>query len=290
MNLKAVFIAISSSLLLTPGISAQELPAVLDSARAISFSDPEAAIRLYERAAFFSNEDSVVSYCREQAAGICFRRGEYALAGKYYRQLSALCDDDSLRKHFLLSYGLCCLLTGEYEQVWNALDTNTFPVTEPDLFFYKATLYNGFAYELSSQYEKAGACFRMLYPLLNEQDSATLARLNRSMLRSSVKNPRTALVMSLMLPGAGQLYANAYGEAINSFAVNGFFITISVFTGLTYTLADGMLTGYMTVPRYYLGGARKAGELARKRNKQKAKALFEKHRKFFQAAEMNLNR
>lgn len=85
-------------------------------------------------------------------------------------------------------------------------------------------------------------------------------------------NSKWAMVMSAVLPGAGQLYANEPKEALNSVLINSIFIYYSIRIAALYSPLDAFIAVLPWFQRYYVGGYNRASVLARERmylNRQK---------------------
>lgn len=84
-----------------------------------------------------------------------------------------------------------------------------------------------------------------------------------------LKNKRKAQVMSLVTPGLGQTYAGKPWRGLTSFVLVGGALTYGVFTVIEGYYVSGILTGGGVAWRFYMGGARYAGQLVDARNAKK---------------------
>lgn len=78
-------------------------------------------------------------------------------------------------------------------------------------------------------------------------------------------NSRAAMIMSALLPGAGQLYAHEPGEALNSVLINSVFVFYSIRIAALYSPLDAFIAVLPWFQRYYMGGYNRASVLARGR-------------------------
>ncbi len=92
--------------------------------------------------------------------------------------------------------------------------------------------------------------------------------------RVAKKNPKTARVLSMILPGAGQFYAGDIKNGLNSLLLNALLGFWFVTTGLAYTFVDAAATVTPWLFRYYGGGIRRAGEIVEKKEGRAASEDF----------------
>lgn len=81
--------------------------------------------------------------------------------------------------------------------------------------------------------------------------------------RSEKLKPGLAYVFSVFVPGSGQLYAGFPEEAINSFVLNGVLVFVYFNVLLTFGIFEAAILIYPWFMRYYNGGYKRAGDLAR---------------------------
>jgi tetratricopeptide (TPR) repeat protein len=91
-----------------------------------------------------------------------------------------------------------------------------------------------------------------------------------------LRKPRTALLLSLFLPGSGQVYAGKPGRALASIALQGAALTFGIISIMHGYYFEGAFTGVSLFLRFYSGGARHAAYLVEKRNEKRNDAVKEK--------------
>ncbi len=94
-------------------------------------------------------------------------------------------------------------------------------------------------------------------------------------------NPRTARLLSMIIPGAGQFYAGDIKNGINSFLLTGAFIALGITVALNYSILDGIASAVPWFQRYYMGGYQRAENIARNRLRQKQDAVYQQVLKLF---------
>ena len=81
-------------------------------------------------------------------------------------------------------------------------------------------------------------------------------------------SPQKAQILSLLLPGLGQLYQKDYHNAGNAFFVNGSLIGATIITAHFYNWPQAALFWIFYVPHYYLGNGRSSRDLALQKNEK----------------------
>lgn len=81
--------------------------------------------------------------------------------------------------------------------------------------------------------------------------------------RSERLKPGLAYLFSVFVPGSGQLYAGFPDEALNSFVLNGVLVFVYFNVLLTFGVFEAAILIYPWFMRYYNGGYKRAGKLAR---------------------------
>ena len=101
-----------------------------------------------------------------------------------------------------------------------------------------------------------------------------------------LRSEKTARLISLLVPGLGQLYAGKPGRAISSLLLTGAaggFAALCFITG--YPL-EGIFTGAGLFFKFYTGGSRYAGLLASNRNRILRNSVKEKIKFMVQKIEL----
>ncbi len=89
-------------------------------------------------------------------------------------------------------------------------------------------------------------------------------------------NPHTAWMLSLFIPGAGQFYSGEYKEAINSAALLGGLVYLTVSFATKYSFVEAIVVILPWFQRYYIGGSNKAERLALEKQLSKRNAIYQK--------------
>jgi hypothetical protein len=84
-----------------------------------------------------------------------------------------------------------------------------------------------------------------------------------------LRSSQTARILSLFLPGTGQLYCGKPWRALSSVLLQGAAATFAVISIMHGFYFEGIFTGAGLFLRFYTGGARYAGRLAEEKNEKK---------------------
>jgi TM2 domain-containing membrane protein YozV len=156
------------------------------------------------------------------------------------------------------------------------LELLSLPKTLPEPWKSRKHLYLGAAHFSIREFELAR---QDLLPLFGPDDSAQKAefeKLFRQAERVARKSPKTARLLSMFLPGAGQFYAGDIKNGLNSLLLNGLLGYWFVATGINYSFIDAGATVTPWLFRYYGGGIRRAGEILETKKEERLKKTFQK--------------
>jgi tetratricopeptide (TPR) repeat protein len=109
----------------------------------------------------------------------------------------------------------------------------------------------------------------------SQTDKEQISKVIEELIKSK-RNPRVFALMSLIVPGSGQLINGDVKNAVNSILLTASLAGLFYFTATAYTILDAYITVFPWFQRYYLGGASKSYKSTVTRNKRiKDKAYLE---------------
>lgn len=274
MKLKQVLVVllINVQCLLALRTVAQSVVYLADSAETISATYPKIAEDLYERAIYFNQNDSLAFILHNKIATLLIQQNKMQDAAWHYKKAAYI----NPIPQAILMQSWSCLWNNQPTEAINSLDTALFWDEFDSAQKVEATLILGLSFEKIEDIDMAFAYYNRLTPLLKPGQINELNSLNLELGNLKLKNIKFAYMLSAVIPGLGQLYAGYPKEAINSFTLNGLLITGLVITSFNYTWFDGLLAFGMWLPRYYIGGIKLAGKLAKQKNLDKKNLLFQK--------------
>jgi len=95
------------------------------------------------------------------------------------------------------------------------------------------------------------------------------------------KSPRTALILSTIIPGAGQIYTGEFSKGINILLLNGAIGYLMIYRLIRHDYLNAIIIYYLLFRRYYLGAKWRAAMAAREYNLRKNRKLAEEVLKQF---------
>jgi tetratricopeptide (TPR) repeat protein len=279
--LKRLFTILISSLLFYP-LQAQQIHLVK------SFADEQylagnysSALKEYQRVLLF-DEEKIYNDIYARVASICFGQQNFEDAIRYFNLAWRAEKNDSLKSELAFIKVTCLFKQQDY---FLAL-TDLFDMPDYGSTYIKnkKDLYFGISYFGLDDYKSSLASLSQIL------DSTGIQKLNQifvDYLKFRKKfRPEKVEMMSMFLPGLGQIYVGDFGSGINSIVLLSAIAVYAVYTTINYGFIDGVLLLSSWFYRYYSGGSAKAGNLAQaKIAKKKAKvyaeilSLVDSHRK-----------
>ncbi len=216
------------------------------------------AVKEYQRYLFYTRNENP-EILLKLAYGL-YEEGDHELALQYYEQIYFLTDKPTIR--------FTCRLT-EIQHFINIRQYNKALVSlfslEPairELYPEVIHLYTAISYFGLEDYERSLSSFLQIV----EGDSIAeekIRELFSDPRRFHKPNPNTIGILSLFIPGLGQMISGDFKEGLNSLILVGGLGTGMVIVALRYSLLDAVLTLLPWYQRYLLGGSDKAEEIAR---------------------------
>lgn len=215
------------------------------------------AIKEYKRLLFFDKE-GLFNYTAYNQIALCYKYGGKLENAFNYFSL-ALTKANSNREIFECKLNLCRLniienKTKNAHRILNELENDSlFVAYQEEIKYWRAWI---FFYE--KDYENASLIFHQL----NEIELFELSKQNQEQSLSINK----AKILSMILPGAGQIYSENYLSGIGSFIWNliAGYLTINAFA--SERIFDGIVLTNILWMRFYRGNLENAEKLAEKKN------------------------
>jgi hypothetical protein len=140
----------------------------------------------------------------------------------------------------------------------------------------KQAFYLGLAYFQSEQFEQSEAAFLSYFPPEEKESRTAITTLFQQNNRLEKRyNPKTAMWMSIFLPGLGQLYIGEYEAALNSMILVGGLAVLFGYTANTLGIIDAFVSVMPWYQRYFFGGSDGASRLASEKILRKRAELYQ---------------
>lgn len=142
-------------------------------------------------------------------------------------------------------------------------------------FQQKQYFYFGIAYFGNHEFEESHRNFAALFDSNDLHYLSQLEALFEENEKIERINPKTAQIMSLIIPGSGQIYAGDIKSGINSFLLNGTLMYLFMLTADYTTFLDASIIVYPWFFRYYIGGFKNAGTIAENKKAEKRSMVYQ---------------
>lgn len=229
------------------------------------------ALRSLQRIAFFQRENPT-SDLYFKIAQCKLKTGDYKKAAVYFDRSYFLAQNQVEIERSLFGK-IACLV---HLKDWNETLAEIY-AEEDDLTFEskkRATFYKGLSHFALEDFEASEKAFQNC---ISEEDTlrkTIIAELFEDERRLHYPNPKTAKILSIITPGAGQFYAGDYKNGFNSLLLNGGLLALGIRMAYTYSVLDVFITVFPWSQRYYSGGYERAEKLAKKERAFRRKELF----------------
>lgn len=218
------------------------------------------AMNEYQRALFFC--------ARDQKADLSLKTAECCFASKDFRRARMFLDSAvhyAENSDFATRCEMKKILSFMMEDNFGyaLYHLNNLQVDSSLSAYSTKSLYQGICFFGLEQYDKSYEFFLNSIPKTDTQKRNQLKMLYASAKKMNRPNSSIAMVMSIVLPGMGQVYSGDIKNGLNSFLLLG---------GMAYLATSTLVPNpVIVVPfflKYYLGGIVKAGEAAKKKRMQ----------------------
>lgn len=218
-------------------------------------NDREGAFLLLDKALFVLGDSAGWIYGVEKAK-LCMAQNNFKRAAQLWENATdyAPTPQDFTEILFLQLY--CFIKTGDTSSFFNVYHDIS------DEYIIKKVQYATLHLIQSGRIDSA----RHLYTnIFGNALSSEFRFCKKAMKKSTTK----AMIMSAILPGAGQAYIGDWKDGLNSLALNTVMMALTYSTVVTYTPVDGVLLMSPWLLRYYAGGIKNL-KLKNKQHQEKA--------------------
>jgi len=231
----------------------------------------ELSIENFNRVLFFepNYNSSETSYKLAE----CYKAvGNYKKSLKIYDIAYFVTNSDSIKSEILFRKTELYILSGDYNFALVEL-FNLNPVLS-EYFRSKSNFYYGVIYFQTEDFVKSHNYFAALADSTDIQYAVTLNNIFKETPKLDRYNPKVTKIMSLIIPGLGQLYVGDYKNAANSFGL--VVASLALFNSVAgnYSLLDAYLTVFPWYQRYYLGGYKATGRITLQKRQEKKNEIY----------------
>lgn len=264
---RLIYSVLIFSLFRSVTVRAQDVAAVFELATQMKAEgNYDAALKLFQRVNFFDNGYKSTE-CLLNTADVYFMLNDYNKAAEFYEYAYFSTSNDSLRNLISLSKSAVFIYQKKFLEALQELFSVTDDVSvKRTKDIYLITTYYGL--------NKFEECKQILFEMRNDSASQKkIARLIAKAEKVQKRNPNTARIMSMIIPGLGQVYSGDVRDGINSFVITGAFVYLALNTAIQYSFleATSVLPWFS---RYYMGGYNHARIIAINRIEEKQYSIY----------------
>jgi len=227
----------------------------------------ENALEVYRRALFFDTKNQFGAFIFKNMANSLYGTEHYQEAAYYY-DLAYFVHSGDEQNEISLSKASCHLLLSDFNkakaELFN-LPENMNEEHKELSIFYDAMI--NFAL---GDFETSKSLFMEIAP-----DTSVINTLFEKNRKNDKLKPKTAKVLSILLPGLGQFYAGDVKNGLNSLLLSGGLFFLGVRSAINNSILDAALSIMPWYQRYYTGGYNKAYAIAEAKIKERRFHVFQ---------------
>ncbi|MFO7935704.1 MAG: tetratricopeptide repeat protein [Bacteroidales bacterium] len=229
------------------------------------------ALKEYQRVLFF-DAGNEFEHVYSDIADIYFKQGNYQQALVYYDFARKAVPDDSLSLEYSFNRIKCNFRQDNYLMALSGL--YGLPAELSPYFEAKKDLYYAICHFGLNETEESVEYFSRIVDSTGADRIETLMKAYQKVRKKY--DPDRLEIMSIFLPGLGQLVAGDVKNGLNSLFLLGGIAAYSFHTMRIYGILDGTLVLVTWFYRYYTGGHKKAHELGAARIREQQRMTYRK--------------
>jgi tetratricopeptide (TPR) repeat protein len=217
----------------------------------------ESAVKEYLRIAYFRDFSNPSIQLR--LANSYYRTGDWETARLYYDQVFRLTESDSI------------LIQSKLSKISSLVSETKYKQALVDLFNINDSIYQKHHYEIDilcaicyfglEDFDKSNLYFKHAVGN-NLQAQAKIDSIFSSKQALYRPNPKTAYILSIIVPGLGQIWSGEWSDGLNSFFLAESLLLLGVIVAFNYSVIDAIISVTPWYQRYYMGGLNNTWELA----------------------------
>ncbi|MEO1414466.1 MAG: hypothetical protein AAFW00_04270 [Bacteroidota bacterium] len=259
---------------LTHSVYAQSLQQTFELAESYyALGQYESAAETYERVLYFDKAGVYRKASLEHLADAYAGIGAFKLALRNYNFAYYQAEDEGERQNINFKIIQSHLLNkdpGSAQEELFQLEEELLPTNQHTFL-----LYAGITAFARDDFEKSADFFHQYLVKSPPEVHQALDELFRKNEKVSRLNPKTAVTLSTIFPGLGQFYLGNIKSGLNSLLLTSGLIALTVYGINTFGAVDGVLLGLPWFVRYYQGGFKQAGRLAKAKISRERGAIYQ---------------
>ena len=232
----------------------------------------EIALENYHRVLFFS-KDTNNFYLYNQISNIYYELQEFNKAIKYFDLSLSACKNARMKYQIIFKKVNCYISLRNFQygliELFSINDSIPVNIQQQKNFYLGICFFGLKNFKSSEKY-----FIKSLTPSCIEQKQAVHELFLDKKLNKP--NPKTALILSIILPGTGQIFSGEIKSGINSLLLTSTIAMLGVYLFYQYTLFDAVLFVSPWLLRYYQGGILNAKNFAEQKRQNNRNKIFNK--------------
>lgn len=265
-----IFCFITVSLLSLCRFYSQDIESTLEYAHRLwNTGQKEEGIPLLLRVTFFDSS-GIYRYQAFRMLAEAYEVTNPRTSMYYYDLAASVASCDSLNAEAIFRKVNLMLRLGLYEL--SAVELMKLEDQTVPAFSGRYSFYMGVLNYRQSKYSEAERYFRQCIDSAGFSDLSLHIR-NAEKIQKRYK-PQRARIMSIILPGTGQLASGNHREALNSFLLVGALAGLFFYVSDVYSITDAIIAVFPWYQRYFQGGFQNAERLMEQKRKEKEDETF----------------
>jgi tetratricopeptide (TPR) repeat protein len=261
------------SLLLNCGLIAQDLEQTYQSGKTnYALGNYQAATLDFERVIFFG-QGKYDGEVFELLGKIHQATGDFERSASFFGQAA---EYSTLSENFLrnkIAQASCLILANK--AVLAKIELLGLSDNIPDSIKAKQYFLLGVSEFTAGSFDESRSAFKKSISIVNPSKETHIDSLFDALANIKHPNPKTARILSTIIPGSGQFYAGDVKNGFNSLLLTGGFVTVGFFVAINYSLLDSFVSVIPWIQRYYIGGIKRSGNIAAERKLQKQDKIYQ---------------
>ncbi len=227
----------------------------------------ELAVEAYKRVLFFDSVGRFRKAIYPNIADCLFKSKEYVEAANYFELAYFGTEDSVLKNQYILKKVSSYLILQQIDFAEVEILNLSNKLTKEQLK--EKTTFEGIISFAKNDFSNSEKLFKTLIP-----DTMKVDQLFRKNEKVSRINPKKAKILSMIMPGLGQLYVGDLKNGLNSFILTGGLMFLGIRSALINTPLEAAIATLPWVQRYYQGGFNKAELIANAKIQEKRFKIY----------------
>lgn len=213
------------------------------------------AVEAYKRVVYFDSSSLYSNQIYPKIADCLFSLEKYQESADYYDLAYFSTEDSLLKDTYILKKISCFLILQEYD--YAEIELLNLGSDLPDSLEYEKNFNEAILRFAKEEYDLSEQIFKKL-----TSDTLAINELFNQNTKVSRISPKKAKIMSMIMPGLGQIYVGDIKNGLNSFILSAGLFALGLRSAYINNPLDAAISVLPWFQRYYQGGFKKAELIA----------------------------